>query len=444
MQYGFVRRGGWAAFVVGALAACSSGEEGLDRAPAALSSSLQVHIAAGPLSVPAGQLQGKLTGVSGPLSGDITAEVGAGIYGFSTYRDTLYGTFTVDDTPGGLAITSTSGALTYTADTVGFDLSRLASVRVAGAALSAPAGLLGYKLGGVAGPLWGDTRFYLPAGSYEASVYSDQRYGTFTVGEVMPGGSLGVVAATGAAVADGQGVAFDLTRLAAVHIPGAAFSEPASLVTLNVGGVAGPLTGNSILYMPEGSYRLDTYAGDSYGGFDIGPVAGGLGVTGTTGALRTLPEALSVDRCALVGVTFSSAVQIQIGLVASWFTHGTLWLPPRTYQIEGLDGPASLTVTGAGITTALPPGAPLQIAKAPSCDRDADDDGVADGADNCALVSNPGQEDFDVDGTGDACDAHTGPPRNKDQCKDGGWRRFDVPHAFKNQGDCNQFSNTGR
>jgi hypothetical protein len=34
-------------------------------------------------------------------------------------------------------------------------------------------------------------------------------------------------------------------------------------------------------------------------------------------------------------------------------------------------------------------------------------------------------------------------PTNKDQCKNGGWKTFDSP-AFKNQGDCIQFVNTGK
>jgi hypothetical protein len=35
-------------------------------------------------------------------------------------------------------------------------------------------------------------------------------------------------------------------------------------------------------------------------------------------------------------------------------------------------------------------------------------------------------------------------PTSKDQCKDGGWATFTAPHAFKNQGDCIQFVNTGK
>jgi hypothetical protein len=40
--------------------------------------------------------------------------------------------------------------------------------------------------------------------------------------------------------------------------------------------------------------------------------------------------------------------------------------------------------------------------------------------------------------------AQVGPPTNKDQCKKGGWMSFNIPRAFKNQGDCIQFVNTGK
>lgn len=76
------------------------------------------------------------------------------------------------------------------------------------------------------------------------------------------------------------------------------------------------------------------------------------------------------------------------------------------------------------------------------CDPDDDNDGVLDGPDNCDLIRNPDQADFDRDGIGDSCDPVTGPPVDKEQCKDDGWRRFNSP-TFQNQGDCVSFVATG-
>jgi hypothetical protein len=41
-------------------------------------------------------------------------------------------------------------------------------------------------------------------------------------------------------------------------------------------------------------------------------------------------------------------------------------------------------------------------------------------------------------------DAPIGPPTNKDQCKDDGWKAFDTPRKFKNQGDCVSFVANGK
>ncbi|HZH30866.1 MAG TPA: putative metal-binding motif-containing protein [Pyrinomonadaceae bacterium] len=74
-------------------------------------------------------------------------------------------------------------------------------------------------------------------------------------------------------------------------------------------------------------------------------------------------------------------------------------------------------------------------------DTDDDNDNVADNVDNCPLVSNSDQADFDRDNKGDVCDAVTGPPVAKDQCMNGGWMRFNSPE-FKNQGQCVSYVST--
>ena len=79
-----------------------------------------------------------------------------------------------------------------------------------------------------------------------------------------------------------------------------------------------------------------------------------------------------------------------------------------------------------------------------NADVDDDGDGVLDLVDNCPLRSNPDQADFDRDGIGDTCDTVTNAPVDKEQCKDDGWRRFDEPRRFNNQGDCIQYVNTGK
>ena len=77
-----------------------------------------------------------------------------------------------------------------------------------------------------------------------------------------------------------------------------------------------------------------------------------------------------------------------------------------------------------------------------ACDPDLDNDGVGNDDDNCVTTPNGDQLDADGDGIGAACDSQE-LPLTKDDCKNGGWTRFDGTATFKNQGDCVSFVATG-
>lgn len=51
-------------------------------------------------------------------------------------------------------------------------------------------------------------------------------------------------------------------------------------------------------------------------------------------------------------------------------------------------------------------------------------------------AGSPGRINFD----GPRC----GPPTSRDQCKDGGWMKFNLPRSFDNEGDCVSFVETGQ
>ena len=63
-----------------------------------------------------------------------------------------------------------------------------------------------------------------------------------------------------------------------------------------------------------------------------------------------------------------------------------------------------LVACGGGSDSPPPTPPPVPPAEEPVEDPDTDGDGIVDAEDNCVETENPGQEDSDVNGKGDACD----------------------------------------
>src|SRR5262249_15215926 len=130
-------------------------------------------------------------------------------------------------------------------------------------------------------------------------------YGTFTVAD---DGTIG--GTTGALVASGNAIDFDLTRLGAVTVDtGDLTTAQGAQQFVEVGDVCQVLLrGTDTVYLPAGTFSVTDAGSHVYGGLTVSPNnSGSLAVTGTTGATIATGNTIDIDLTKLAAVTVNAA-----------------------------------------------------------------------------------------------------------------------------------------
>jgi hypothetical protein len=287
-----------------------------------------------------------VSGITAFITGDESLTLGAGTYSVAAYGGT-YGTFTISaqDT-----VSGTTGALTATGNTINFELPQLAAVTVVGTDLKTVNGFQeGLAVDNVV-TLRGTDTLYLPAGTFYVGNGDGggTPYGTFTI-SANSSGVLAVSATTGAAVATGNNIDFDLTQLAAVTM---VWSDLKTAGSFQQGASIGSVvdshgTGTDTVYLPAGTYNVYLAGGvpPAYGSFTVSANASGvLGVTSSSGAAVATGNTIDFDLTKLAAVTMvwsdlKTADGFQqgasIGFVVDSHNTGTdtVYLPAGSYNV---------------------------------------------------------------------------------------------------------------
>jgi hypothetical protein len=216
---------------------------------------------------------------------DVSFDAPAGTYSLQTDLAQSYGSFTVSSAN---TISGTTGALVASGNQIDIDLTKLAAVTVTASHLLTLGGIPeGIKIQDLVNFIPGrDDTAYVPAGTFPLATPVNQAYGSFTVADNGTG-TLVVTATSGAAVASGNRIDFDLTKLCAVTVGVSDLVTAGGLPqSVKVYEAANFIPGrNDTVYVGAGSYGLTTAVNQSYGGFTVADNGSGtLAVTSTSGA----------------------------------------------------------------------------------------------------------------------------------------------------------------
>ncbi len=249
---------------------------------------------------------------------------------------------------GSLVVTQT-GPLAFEID---FDTMQLAEVTLKAATV----GPLVLQLVPASTGILGDRSFFLPEGGYSVQfVASGLSYGTFAVGSDLSVTATAPLVAT-ATAPGASDVDFDLGALAGVTVKGGTVGP--MLLWLVPGFQS--FSGDVSFALPEGSFSLGLFKGQSYGTIDVGADL----LVSTTGTLVASPTGvlsvdIDVDPCLAnqVDVAPASGEVVHIGPSQPISSASQLVLPSGTYLVAFSNpvAQASFSVGAAGLSaTALP------------------------------------------------------------------------------------------
>lgn len=396
---GFTISGGQVTATSGGLT--QTGPTGLAALPSALT---RVELSPSALSVPAASTTVRLSsGISGVaiVNKPMTFFLPDATFNIATYStDSSFGAFTVS----GGSVSGATGALIASGNTVGFDTTQLAGVRVHSSQLTSTAFIVHtVRINDTSGVFVinsNDPLLYLPDGAFEVTTYSTVgRYGSFVVSGRQ------VVSTAGSLTLVTDGIGFDRSTLAQVTFNLAPLTNPPSAIAYRV---THPGAGVLLLYrdgtawLPAAEYSITDYS--------TAVTLGTISVTGTSfvvsGGLEAVAGTVQARRCGLAVVDVTSPVLATLEVPYTGYRNAfRVSLPAGQYSLKGntaqplgtFDISPALRLTTAN----LAPGVNVQLV---SCVQDGDGDGIEDGADNCPTAANPDQNDQDLDGLGDVCD----------------------------------------